>query len=70
MPYVRFEPTIQASERAKTVHALDSSAIVIGVNKHTCCKSQTLYITVCFDYKSNRLCRIWIENDISACKII
>jgi hypothetical protein len=28
MPCVRFEPTIPASERAKTVHALDRSATV------------------------------------------
>jgi hypothetical protein len=32
MPYVRFEPTIPASERAKTVHALDRSATVTGKN--------------------------------------
>jgi hypothetical protein len=32
MPYVRFEPTIQVSERAKTVHALDRSATVTGRN--------------------------------------
>jgi hypothetical protein len=30
MPSVRFEPTIMASERAKTVHALDRSATVTG----------------------------------------
>jgi hypothetical protein len=30
MPYVGFEPTIPASERAKTVHALDRSATVTG----------------------------------------
>jgi hypothetical protein len=30
MPCVRFEPTIPASERAKTVHALDRSATVTG----------------------------------------
>jgi hypothetical protein len=29
---VGFEPTIPAFERAKTVHALDSAATVIGVN--------------------------------------
>jgi hypothetical protein len=28
MPYVGFEPTIPASERAKTVHASDRSATV------------------------------------------
>jgi hypothetical protein len=30
MPRVGFEPTIPVFERAKTVHALDSAAIVIG----------------------------------------
>jgi hypothetical protein len=30
MPCVGFEPTIPTSERAKTVHALDRSAIVTG----------------------------------------
>jgi hypothetical protein len=30
MPCVGFEPTIQASEREKTVHALDRSATVTG----------------------------------------
>jgi hypothetical protein len=30
MPWVTFEPTIPASKRAKTVHALDRSATVIG----------------------------------------
>jgi hypothetical protein len=30
MPYVGFKPTIQASKRAKTVHALDCSATVTG----------------------------------------
>jgi hypothetical protein len=31
MPYMGFEPTIPASEQAKKVHALDSSATVTGV---------------------------------------
>jgi hypothetical protein len=30
MPQVRFEPTIQAFERVKTVHALDRAVTVIG----------------------------------------
>jgi hypothetical protein len=30
MPWVGFELTIPAFERAKTVHALDRAAIVIG----------------------------------------
>jgi hypothetical protein len=31
MPRVRFERTIPAFERSKTVHALDRAATVIGV---------------------------------------
>jgi uncharacterized membrane protein len=31
MPRVGFEPTIPVSERAKTVHALDGAATVIGI---------------------------------------
>jgi hypothetical protein len=31
MPFVGFEPTIPASERAKTVHALDLSGTVTGI---------------------------------------
>jgi hypothetical protein len=31
MPEVGFEPTIPVFERAKTVHALDSTATVIGI---------------------------------------
>jgi hypothetical protein len=31
MPQVGFEPTIPAFKRAKTVHALDRAAAVIGV---------------------------------------
>jgi hypothetical protein len=31
MPRVGFEPTIPVFERAKTVHALDRAAAVIGV---------------------------------------
>jgi hypothetical protein len=31
MPWVGFEPTVPASERAKTVHALDRSSTVTGV---------------------------------------
>jgi hypothetical protein len=34
MPFVGFEPTIPASERAKTVHALDSSATVTGILRY------------------------------------
>jgi hypothetical protein len=35
MPWVGFEPAIPESKQAKTVHALDSAATVIGMNEHT-----------------------------------
>jgi hypothetical protein len=35
MPCVGFEPTIPASERAKTVHALDRSTTVTGTIMYT-----------------------------------
>jgi hypothetical protein len=35
MPCVAFEPTITASERTKTVHALDRSATVTGIPPFT-----------------------------------
>jgi hypothetical protein len=44
MPWVRFEPTIPVSERAKTVHALERSAAVTGA-----CK---VYLCVYYDSQS------------------
>jgi hypothetical protein len=35
MPYVGFEPTIPASERAKTIHVLDRSATVTDPYRFT-----------------------------------
>jgi hypothetical protein len=35
MPQVGFEPTIAVSERAKTVHASDCAATVIGSATHS-----------------------------------
>jgi hypothetical protein len=35
MPRVGLEPTIPVFERAKTVHALDRAAIVIGIKFNT-----------------------------------
>jgi hypothetical protein len=60
MPWVGFEPTVPASERAKTVHALDRSATVTGINgilrnklaqqypnqKHTFCKNKNTDIDI------------------------
>jgi hypothetical protein len=34
MPQAGFEPTIQAFERAKTLHALDRAATVIGHDEY------------------------------------
>jgi hypothetical protein len=39
MPWVGFEPTVSASERAKTVHVLDRSATVTGMNFAYCFKN-------------------------------
>jgi hypothetical protein len=41
MPRVRFEPTITAFERAKTVHASDREAAVIGHDKRDTHTGQT-----------------------------
>jgi hypothetical protein len=35
MPWVGFEPTVPASERAKTVHALDRSATVTDTRPYS-----------------------------------
>jgi hypothetical protein len=51
MPWVGFEPTIPASERAKTVHALDRSATVTG--------------PLLFIEKKNIFLQLWIEPRIS-----
>jgi hypothetical protein len=36
MPWVGFEPTILAFEQAKTVHALDREANVVGYSQFGC----------------------------------
>jgi hypothetical protein len=36
MPWVGFEPTIPAFERAKTIHALDRAATVTGYGMGKC----------------------------------
>jgi hypothetical protein len=43
MPYVGFEPTIPASERAKTVHALARSATVTGSCNTTAAKTEKFH---------------------------
>jgi hypothetical protein len=43
MPWVGFEPTIPASERAKTVHALDRAATVTG-GVCKCCPISILWV--------------------------
>jgi hypothetical protein len=47
MPYVRFEPKIPASERAKTVHALDRSAAVTDYISFYKVKNRKSYLSVC-----------------------
>jgi hypothetical protein len=42
MPWVGFEYTIPASERAKTVHALDRSATVTGESVHVKVKGKAI----------------------------
>jgi hypothetical protein len=66
MPRVEFEPTIPVFERAKTVHALDRAATMIGTNKLWSMLMSNLahclrvYVTECNDggkiYNSS-LCR-------------
>jgi hypothetical protein len=48
MPLVGFDPTIQAFERAKTVHAIDSAAILIG------CHPSNIYKIKIFSVKHQR----------------
>jgi hypothetical protein len=38
MPSVGFKPTIPSSEREKTVHALDRSSTVTGIDTNKFCK--------------------------------
>jgi hypothetical protein len=49
MPYVGFEPTFPASERAKTVYALDRAATVTGFVNMTIHK-------VCLPYEPQYVC--------------
>jgi hypothetical protein len=46
MPLAGFEPTIPVFERAKTVHALDSEATVIGTTAHL--KPQNALLQIIF----------------------
>jgi hypothetical protein len=55
MPRVRFEPTIPASKRAKTVHALDHSATVPGRANHLRSKKK-------LEGSCHRLCGVLSQN--------
>jgi hypothetical protein len=57
MPQVGFEPTIPASERAKTVHALDRSATVTG--DHALC---------CMLNRGNTLVQLLHSLSLSSCQ--
>jgi hypothetical protein len=48
MPWVGFEPMIQVFERAKTVHALDRTATVIGQVATTFLKIITVLLLLYF----------------------
>jgi hypothetical protein len=48
MPWVVFEPTIPAFERAKTVYALDRAATVIGFPVSL--RSENLYVAIICKY--------------------
>jgi hypothetical protein len=48
MPCVRYEPMIPASERAKTVYALDRSATVTGVGYILFGKEAHLSCQICY----------------------
>jgi hypothetical protein len=57
MPQVGFEPTIPEFQRAKTVHALDVAATVIGIGLYIYMledifvKTIAFRINVCFRFK-------------------
>jgi hypothetical protein len=52
MPRVGYEPTIPVFERAKTVHALDRAATVIGVVNHLEDVNVVIYL-ISFKYLCN-----------------
>jgi hypothetical protein len=52
MPWVGFEPTIPASERAKTDHALDRAATVTGVLMNYPCHSNQRPLSIMYDILS------------------
>jgi hypothetical protein len=56
MPWVWFEPTIPASERAKTVHVLDRSVTVTGsdeifTNKNSLIQDSSIHSEPILVYK-------------------
>jgi hypothetical protein len=55
MPRVVFEPSFPFLERAKTVHALDRAATVIGFLSN--CKRFIFYNSVIQKYEYYKLCR-------------
>jgi hypothetical protein len=57
MPWVWFEPTVPASERAKTVHALDGSATVIGSALH----KYVILETKSLEPPKNKIAYIWLQ---------
>jgi hypothetical protein len=60
IPCVGFEPTIPASERTKTLHALDRSATVTGIRDFTAF-NYTLGTPVCMMCKFIEACTIFYK---------
>jgi hypothetical protein len=60
MPWVGFEPTLPASERAKTVHALDRAATVTGF--------KLLWVTILINNISFFWARITLNMSKVSCK--
>jgi hypothetical protein len=71
MPQVGFAPTIPVFERAKTVHALDREATVIGAMQNTMLKSRcnlcVLHQCCAGDVSDTLVRRTTIQNYISTC---
>jgi hypothetical protein len=68
MPSVGFEPTIQALERAKTFHALDRAATVIGYTRLGEWIWQ--YPHACIMKRCTDRTGIMRDNDTALCKYI
>jgi hypothetical protein len=60
MPWVAFEPTVPAFERAKTVHTLDRASTVMGSVKRSL---YTFHISFLNVYADNRIMLVLTDNE-------